>query len=80
MSTSIVYPLQLIRARLFQNDKNTKQNKYKNVSHCVQLILKNEGISGFYKGLPMGLLKTVPGSALTFMFYENIKWFLCNQY
>eukprot|EP01084_Bolivina_argentea_P066320 120883_1 len=79
LSSSTVYPMQLIRARLFQTEKVSvsnsniaiQQNKYFGVHDCVKRIIVNEGISGFYKGLSVNLIKTVPCSALTFFFYEN---------
>ena len=79
MSSSTVYPLQLVRARLFQTEKSVVanngnvliQNKYCGVGDCIQRIFFREGLRGFYKGLSINLVKTVPSSALTFMFYEN---------
>ena len=80
MSSSTVYPLQLIRSRLFQTQtvvSNSSvsmavaQNKYCGVYDCFNRIIVKEGVLGFYKGLSINLVKTVPCSALTFMFYEN---------
>jgi len=76
----MVYPMQLVRARLFQTEKSVLtdavgnlviQNKYHGVYDCVKRIVCNEGIQSLYKGLSINLIKTVPSSALTFMFYEN---------
>ena len=83
MSSSTVYPMQLVRARLFQTEKNVIkegiggggnvviQNKYCGFLDCAKRIAIHEGLNGFYKGLSINLIKTVPSSALTFMFYEN---------
>eukprot|EP00484_Ammonia_sp_Unknown_P000396 CAMPEP_0197022412 /NCGR_PEP_ID=MMETSP1384-20130603/3309_1 /TAXON_ID=29189 /ORGANISM="Ammonia sp." /LENGTH=327 /DNA_ID=CAMNT_0042450455 /DNA_START=20 /DNA_END=1003 /DNA_ORIENTATION=+ len=82
MSSTTVYPMQLIRARLFQTEKRSMlaqgmqdvvvlNNKYDGVFHCAKSIIVKEGVTGFYKGLAVNLIKTVPSSALTFMFYEN---------
>eukprot|EP01083_Nonionella_stella_P085207 236152_1 len=78
MSSTSVYPLQLLRSRLFQtvtvsgnNGCEVTQNKYVGAFDCAKKVLSKEGIKGFYRGLTVNLLKTVPSSALTFMFYEN---------
>ena len=34
------------------------------------LILKKEGVAGFYKGLLPGVIKSAPASAITFAVYE----------
>ncbi len=76
VSSTTTYPMAVVRARLFQTTNSTTKNKYAGVTDCAKTMFRKEGIRGFYKGLSAGLMKTVPGSALTFMFYENIVWFL----
>ncbi len=57
--------------RISIGDNIVQQNKYFGVYDCMKRIAVNEGLSGFYKGLSVNLIKTVPSSALTFFFYEN---------
>jgi len=76
-STIITYPMAVLRARLFQtNGMGSNLSKYNGIYDCIHKIWKKEGFCGYYRGLSAGLLKTVPSSALTFMFYENILWLL----
>jgi hypothetical protein len=44
--------------------------EYRNMLQAFQSILKHEGIYGFYKGLWVTLVKTVPSNALTFLAFE----------
>ena len=37
---------------------------------CMTKVLRNEGVSGLYKGLTPGLAKAVLSTALNFWFYE----------
>eukprot|EP01083_Nonionella_stella_P086842 241455_1 len=80
-STSITYPLSLLRARMYQRSSPTEKvsksavkavpkYKYASVSDAFQRILKCEGVFGFYRGLTPHLMKTVPSAALTLSFYE----------
>ncbi len=38
----------------------------------VKLTMQREGLRGFYKGLLPSLLRVIPQSAVTLVFYENI--------
>jgi hypothetical protein len=42
---------------------------------CFFLIFlcRNEGVSGYYKGLVPNLLRVVPATAITFVIYENVQ-------
>jgi solute carrier family 25 folate transporter 32 len=46
--------------------------KYKGLFHTVQVIFYEEGMRGFYKGIPTNLLRTVPSSTITLFTYEFI--------
>lgn len=87
ISTTITYPMNVTRARLYQrkpdelviqssssqsNTKKAPDGKYKNMFDCIKSIMKNEGYRGFYRGLTPQLLKTAPASAITFCVYETV--------
>ncbi len=38
----------------------------------MRLTMQREGLRGFYKGLLPSLLRVIPQSAVTLVFYENI--------
>ncbi|KAI9476518.1 MAG: mitochondrial carrier domain-containing protein [Benjaminiella poitrasii] len=64
------YPHEVIRTRL--QNQTRKPYKYKGIAHTIQVMSKEEGIRGFYKGLSTNLLRTVPSSAMTILTYEMI--------
>ena len=52
-------------------DSNTRQNvRYDGVLDCARKILKNEGITAFYKGLTPNMIKIFPASGVFFLSYE----------
>ncbi|KAI7873681.1 mitochondrial carrier [Lichtheimia hyalospora FSU 10163] len=69
MSASMAtYPHEVIRTRL--QNQSVKPFKYKGIFHAIKVIMAEESIRGFYKGLPTNLLRTVPSSAMTILTYE----------
>jgi|TARA_B110000285_G_C14489196_1_gene323119 hypothetical protein len=51
--------------------KNTKQEVvYNGMIDTFQKIYRNEGISGFYKGITPSVIKIFPTSGLFFLTYE----------
>ena len=83
-ATVISYPYQIIRARL-QNQTTTHETKkmnldphssnrviYKGVIGTVKTVFQREGISGFYRGLFINVLRVLPGTCVTFVVYEGV--------
>lgn len=84
LSSMLTYPLQLVMIKLQQEqysctihkdaniiNKDFKQEKFfTGTTHCIQKTFQNEGFKGFYRGLSLQLLRTVPGNGLFFMLYE----------
>ena len=64
------YPHEVIRTRL--QNQTRKPYKYQGIFHAIEVISKEEGIRGFYKGLSTNLVRTVPSSALTILTYEMV--------
>lgn len=74
-SVTVTYPLDLVRTRLSAQGEGINR-KYKNVRHCFQTILKEEG--GFwrgclYRGLSPTLMGIAPYVGLNFAVYETLK-------
>jgi len=46
---------------------------YRSTPHAFSMILKTEGIRGFYKGMLPNLLKVAPSVAIVFVTYEFVK-------
>ncbi|EME43346.1 hypothetical protein DOTSEDRAFT_89244 [Dothistroma septosporum NZE10] len=70
---SITYPYQVVRSRLQTYDAATK---YKGVKDVVIQIYQREGMRGFYKGLAPNLIRVLPSTCVTFLVYENMKFYL----
>lgn len=49
------------------------------VSQVVQQVLQEGGLSGFYRGYGVGVLRAVPMSALSFGTYELVRAWLAVQ-
>ena len=70
---SITYPYQVVRARLQTYDA---QARYKGAWDVVKKVVRQEGISGLYKGLGPNIVRVLPSTCVTFLVYENVKFFL----
>lgn len=73
ISTSIVYPFQLIKSHM---------QSFKNVSGALSFTTvwirsyQIEGVLGLYKGLSANLFRSIPSTCITFAVYENLKHIL----
>ncbi|SAM79791.1 related to YIA6-Pvruvate transporter of the mitochondrial inner membrane [Ustilago bromivora] len=54
--------------------------RYTGVIQASRTIAREEGIRGFYKGMTVNLVRTVPSSALTILTYELIMQHLSSQH
>lgn len=70
ISTSIFYPLQVVRSRL-QVVNHT--HHLQSVSRLCAAMYRGEGVRAFYKGLLTNLLRVVPATCTTFIIYEKVK-------
>ena len=70
---SITYPYQVVRARLQTYDA---QARYGGAWDVVTQVMKREGVGGFYKGLGPNVLRVLPSTCVTFLVYENVKFYL----
>ncbi|GAA5945694.1 hypothetical protein JCM3775_000015 [Rhodotorula graminis] len=79
------YPHEVLRTRLqIQKQQRAKASSssgasstpsgpaFEGVVKTYHRILREEGVAGFYRGLGVNLLRTVPASALTILTYELI--------
>lgn len=70
---SITYPYQVVRARLQTYDA---PKRYNGAWDVVRKVFAREGIPGFYKGLAPNLVRVLPSTCVTFLVYENVKFYL----
>lgn len=52
--------------------QSSRNGRYSGVIQACKIIARDEGIRGFYKGMTVNLVRTVPSSALTILTYEVI--------
>ena len=83
VASTTTYPLQVIKARLQQRSQSIEvsevtnkviitQREYTGVFDCIQRILKNEGMNGFFKGCLTNAIRVAPSAAITFVTYEFV--------
>ncbi|SLM35754.1 mitochondrial folate carrier protein [Lasallia pustulata] len=70
---TITYPYQVVRARLQTYDAD---KTYRSARDVVLQVRRQEGWGGFYKGLGPNLLRVVPSTCVTFLVYENARYYL----
>ncbi|CAG0919223.1 unnamed protein product, partial [Notodromas monacha] len=76
---SLVYPLDVAKKRMqIQNMEEIraphfgKLKKYRNLVHCMQSMMKHEGMRGLFKGYSASLWKAALSSGFHFCIYEQI--------
>ena len=68
------YPSQVVRSRLQNYDPAAKVTATSpGIINVIRSLWKNEGFTGFYKGLVPNLVRVVPSTCVTFLVYENTK-------
>ena len=77
LASIATYPHEVLRTRLQMVPKCTTHNgvvmrQYSGFIQTFVSILRYEGISGFYRGMGVNLVRTVPNSGLTILTYEVI--------
>jgi solute carrier family 25 (mitochondrial folate transporter), member 32 len=74
---STTYPYQVVRVRLQSYDAG---QRYKGAWDAVVQTWQQEGVRGFYKGLVPNIVRVLPSTCVTFLVYENVKWYLPRMY
>ncbi|KAL5094288.1 hypothetical protein Trisim1_008384 [Trichoderma cf. simile WF8] len=71
---AVTYPYQVLRSRLqvFQSDEKFG----KGFRGVVRMTWREEGIRGFYRGLIPGVVRVMPSTWVTFLVYENVRYYL----
>jgi len=68
------FPFDVVRRRLqLEGSDQSKPRIYNGATDCARIILKNEGIYGFYRGLSLQILKSAPSTSLQFVTYDLLK-------
>lgn len=73
------YPLDLVKTRLAvgastdSSINSSSQGRGSKIIGVVRQVVREEGLSGLYRGLPVTLFVSVPQLALSWTFYDGIK-------
>ncbi|UNI18913.1 mitochondrial FAD carrier protein flx1 [Purpureocillium takamizusanense] len=71
---AVTYPYQVLRSRLqnYQADERFGRG----FVGVVSRTWAEEGLAGFYRGLVPGVVRVMPATWVTFLVYENVKYYL----
>lgn len=74
LGATAVYPIDLVKTRMQnQRSKVVGELLYKNSLDCVQKVFKNEGFTGFYRGLAPQLIGVAPEKAIKLTINDLIR-------
>lgn len=74
VATMTTYPLEVVRTRMITQTRSTPAYlQIKGVGHGLQLILRQEGVRGLYKGGWSGVVGAIPFEGVQFGCYEYLK-------
>ena len=83
MSKTLVHPIDVVKKRfqVMSFDERAqfgfgRQASYTGTWHGLVTIVSQEGVRGLYKGLLPSLVKAVPSTLITFLFYDSMRAFL----
>lgn len=71
--------MQVVRSRL-QEQGHHSEKRYSGVVDCIKKVFQQEGITGFYRGCAINLLRTTPAAVITFTSFEMIHRFLVTTF
>lgn len=78
ISSSIMYPHEVLRTRL-QHANRREMKDYDGVVSLVKYMLREHGFKSFFAGWTSNLLKVVPATAINFMTFEKLSYYLKNM-
>ncbi|KAI2641893.1 mitochondrial carrier [Hypomontagnella submonticulosa] len=71
---AVTYPYQVIRSRLQNYDADARFGR--GIQGVVRRTWTEEGWRGFYRGIIPGVVRVLPATWITFLVYENMKFYL----
>ena len=67
------YPMDTIRKRLQVGSLHAESEVSASPRECCRNIFKNEGVSGFYRGMSLNAFRAMPSQGIQFAAYEVLK-------
>ncbi|KAF5133316.1 Mitochondrial FAD carrier protein FLX1 [Metarhizium anisopliae] len=71
---AVTYPYQVLRSRM-QNYR-ADERFGRGIRGVARRIWMEEGVVGFYRGLVPGVVRVMPATWVTFLVYENVRYYL----
>lgn len=71
---AVTYPYQVLRSRLQNYAADDRFGR--GFGGVVRKTWREEGVRGFYRGLVPGVVRVMPATWVTFLVYENVKYYL----
>lgn len=71
---TLTYPGDTIRRRMQTNGIGGRKKIYSSSMDAVMKTVRGEGIAGLYKGLTANAVRCIPGAAIQFFAYDNLKF------
>lgn len=71
---TITYPYQVLRSRL--QTYHSEERFGKGIKGVATKIWREEGWRGFYRGLGTNVVRVLPATWVTFLVYENVRYYL----
>ncbi|KAI0427426.1 mitochondrial folate carrier protein [Xylaria sp. FL1042] len=71
---AVTYPYQVIRSRLQNYDAEERFGR--GIRGVMRRTWAEEGLRGFYRGIIPGVVRVMPATWVTFLVYENAKFYL----
>jgi solute carrier family 25 (mitochondrial folate transporter), member 32 len=68
------YPYQAIRSRMQTYDAEERFGR--GIRGVIRSTWTDEGLRGFYRGIVPGVVRVLPATWVTFLVYENVKFYL----
>ncbi|XP_013387879.1 solute carrier family 25 member 43 [Lingula anatina] len=71
-STAVLYPTDLVMARLIAQNADKKQARYSGMTHAIKMIWKEEGFLRLYRGLSLAVLELIPFTGVVYFTHSAI--------
>ncbi|KAF4473078.1 FAD carrier FLX1 [Fusarium albosuccineum] len=71
---AVTYPYQVLRSRLQNYEADERFGR--GIRGVVVRVWSEDGLRGFYRGLVPGVVRVMPATWVTFLVYENVKYYL----
>lgn len=77
LSATITAPLDRVKVSIqFSRNNSTEIKSYITPSQTIKRVWAEEGLLGFYRGLPARLIYIAPSASISFLFYERFRYLL----